>query len=231
LTPNRRVLKARNPPLTPAERSAAVNQRQSIRVGTAAAAGRPSRILAVDLGAISGSAFLTPGDKPLWRSENFTFVASPYDSGLPTRPSLAKTWPTAGRVLARTRNWLDELIRGTEADLLVLEAPFIAVKFNNSTIRQLYGFAAIAAELADRNGICYLEVTTPKVCKFFTGKGAWGGRDAKKAATIRMCGLYGFNTATTDESDAIAVALYAEAILYPQIAADRGVGPLFLKTD
>lgn len=206
-------------------------------------------ILFLDLGAVLGWAAGVPGQRPSWGAVNFTLTRSPYDDHLPQRRREDKNWPPAGRVFARQRLWLEETIVKFDPKLICFESPYIprpvrkvrlangalfgsverkAIPPNLATLRRLLGYPAIVDEVADRLGVPCREVAIADVCQFLTGKGGWGGREAKKQQTQRMCALYGFQTATFDESDALAGLLFCEATLFPAIAQRRGVGPLFI---
>ncbi len=43
-----------------------------------------------------------------------------------------------------------------------------------------------------------------------------------------MCAVYGWHDLTEDEADALALWVYAEAVLFPRAVLKRGVGPLFV---
>jgi hypothetical protein len=196
-------------------------------------------ILALDLGSISGFAAAVAGQEPLWGHEDFR-----------------KGDPSSGELFARLGRWVDALILMFGPGLVSFESPYVppfgkrdvrlangeavnlpgltggakvkGIPFNNATTRRLYGLAAVAEEHCAAAGVPVCEVSTGKVCQFFTSRGSWGGRDKKKAATMRVCHAYGFAAATYDESDAIAVAMYLEALIWPRISQGRGVGPLFM---
>lgn len=197
-------------------------------------------LLTVDLGGVSGFCALAAGHTPIWGHESFV-----------------KGNPPAGRVFVSMGRWVDELLRYFGPALVSFESPYVprfgkrqvrlangevvgnlpgigkqasvqGIPFNNDVTRRLYGFPAIVLEHCDMVEVPVLEVQTGKVCKFFTNSGNWRGRENKKAATMRVCHAYGFAAATYDESDAIAVAMYLEALIWPRASEGRGVGPLFL---
>jgi hypothetical protein len=196
-------------------------------------------ILALDLGGISGFAALTSGREPLWGHEDFR-----------------KGDPSSGELFVRLGRWVDQLIAMFGPSLVSFEDPYIPMfgkkdvrlangeavnlpglaggarvkgtPFNNATILRLYGVVAVVQEHCAAGGVGVYKVSTGQVCRFFTGRGAWGGRDKKKAETMRVCRGYGFDAATYDESDAIAVGMYLEALIWPRISERRGVGPLFM---
>ena len=175
-------------------------------------------ILALDIATTTGAAYAAPGERPQWWHQRFG------------KPGAANG--EIGRLFA---SWLSWLISETKPEWLIFESPFVPPKLNNNTIRRLYGIAFIAESQAFRYGIECREVDTASVAKFFTGKARWKpasnvitSRDAKKAATRRVCERYGWTSVTEDEADALAVLVYAEALIYPEAAIKRGsFGPLF----
>jgi len=138
-----------------------------------------------------------------------------------------------GKVGVLFHDWLDAIMGECGGpDWAVFEAPFIprgAISVNNATIRRLYGLAMIAQMVAHNWGAKCREVDTASVAKHFTGQARWGGREAKKAATRRVCERYGWAPVTEDEADALAVLVYAEALIDPIAASRRGPGPLFVR--
>jgi hypothetical protein len=187
-------------------------------------------ILALDLGWHSGWACCAPGYKPKWGTK----IHKHDDSG---------------QGFASVLDWTNELIDQFSPVLIGLEAPYVPrrsrpIKLGNgaklgatvresippnlAVLRVLLGLPAIVRAVCAKRDVQYLETDTPTVCRFFTGKVSWGGRDLKKQATLRMCQLYGFDVSSFDASDALAVLVYLEALAAPTASRARGVGPLFL---
>lgn len=188
-------------------------------------------LLAVDLGRMSAYAACVPGHAPQFGHRS---VDGKGDAGV----TFLNLW-----------HWLNEIFAQFEPTVAVTEEPYVprftkttrlkggaffskvarpSIPFNNDVVLSLYGMRAITRAAAVQHKIHYQEYEITKVCRFFTGKGSWGSRDAKKAATMRMCQMYGFPAATYDESDALAVLMYAEALIAPRASQSRGVGPLFI---
>jgi len=118
-----------------------------------------------------------------------------------------------------------------QPDWIVRENFYIGggrVQMNPQTIYVLCGIAWQIDLAARERGIECRKVNTSAFTKFFTGKGKYPDRAAKKAATMAMCRIHGWQ-ATEDESDALALLFYAEAKLFPEAAMKRAAGPLFAR--
>jgi hypothetical protein len=72
-----------------------------------------------------------------------------------------------------------------------------------------------------RQQIEVYEARPSEISKFFLGNAKQGGRANKKAATIKMCRLYGWDTVSDDAADALALFAYAEHTIAPQIGSRR----------
>lgn len=170
-------------------------------------------ILSLDIATTTGAAFALPGERPTWRHRRF-----------------GKPGDDDGAIGSQFQGWLLDLIEPPE--WVIFESPFIprgSISVSNATIRRLYGLAMVAQMVAHSWGAKCREVDTASVAKHFTGQARWGGRAAKKAATLRVCARYGWSPVTEDEADALAVLIYAEALIDPMAAARRGVGPLLIQ--
>lgn len=167
-------------------------------------------LLALDTARRSGFAWGNPGDTPQW---------GVYDYG-----------PHAtGEIGARFRAWLGGLVDRVEPDLIAFEAPYLPRgKFANAlTIRRLNGLAFTVETLcAERHIRCY-EASILDIAKYFLGTSALR-RDEKKAATIEMCGRYGWHVTDDNAADSLALWAMAEATIDAAAARRRGVGPLFI---
>lgn len=146
-----------------------------------------------------------------------------------------------GEALSRCRFFLTDQITRYRPSLLCFEAPYVPVPrgpvivragtaaprgkgpppMNPLVLRKLLGLVGLVEEIAFERGIKCRECTTQEFTKFWTGKGAWGGRDAKKDAVMRVCRARGFDVADDNQADALALWHYAEATVAPEIAARR----------
>lgn len=147
-----------------------------------------------------------------------------------------------GEAMAKARYWLSEEASLRLPTLVVYEAPYIPVPrkprlvragtevvgggagpppMNPLTLRKLIGFADLVEEIAHERGIECREYTSGQFTKWWTGKGAWGGREAKKAAVMRLCRLHGYPVADDNQADAVALWHWAERVEAPEIAARR----------
>ncbi len=160
-----------------------------------------------------------------------------------------KTNAATGEVLSLFRDWLEERCRELRPRWIAFEAPYVPqvtparvrsasgqavwtmpsrrTPINIHTLRRLISLCGLVEMVAHQHRIECREELPTKITQSFTGHGNWAGRENKKKATIRMCEVYGWPVANDDEADALALWVYAEAVLYPQAAQRRGAGPLF----
>jgi hypothetical protein len=191
-------------------------------------------VLALDVATTTGWAVGLPGERP---------VCGHHRAG---KPGCA-----GGEVLAQFADWLEALVAAHAPVWIAFEAPYVprvaprrvrarngavitlaphnGPPIDNNVIRRLYGLCGLVELTAHRHRIACREAGSSEICKFFTGNGSWGGRANKKAATMKMAAVYGFPGVTEDEADALALWVYAEAVLFPKAAARRGAGPLFVR--
>jgi len=112
-------------------------------------------------------------------------------------------------------------------DIVCFESPYIAMRGaeiprNAVTIRRLHCYAGMIEAVCWRLRIKVYESRPSEICRHFTGQGSWGGREKKKAATVRTCLAFGWDVAgQVDAADALALFAYAEAVLDPVAAAQR----------
>ena len=186
-------------------------------------------LFALNVATTTGWAYGMPGDRPAFGR---------FRSGKP-RDGL-------GEVLIEFRGWLDRWCAKSEPRMIVFEAPYvprfapkkvrtrtgqvISTAASSSTpidikvIRKLFAMCGLVEMVAHEHGIPCREEQSNVICRHFTGNGSWGGRANKKAATQKMCAVYGWPDVTEDEADALALWVYAEAVLFPK---PRSAGPLF----
>lgn len=161
-------------------------------------------LAAFDLATVTGFAAGKAGGRPVFGHRDF--------SG-----------GSAGTVFARFRDWLSWQLDVIGPDWIYAEEPFVGR--NAYVTRRLYGFRAHAEEIAHRRDIPLTWVQIKTVTEFFVGQ-AGMRRDAKKLATIRMAQRYGHNVTDDNESDALAIWYYGEAIRAPHVR--RTAGSLFV---
>jgi hypothetical protein len=192
-------------------------------------------VLALDVATTTGWACGPPGSRPTWGS----FRAAGRDRGVET-----------GEVLHRFRLWLDERLGDWRPAWVVFEAPYVprtaptrirtrtgevvatlppkSPPIDIKVLRRLISLCGLVEMVAWQHKIACREEASNVICRHFTGHGSWGGRAEKKAATQRMCAVHGWAGVTEDEADALALWVYAEAVLFPPAALRRGAGPLFI---
>ena len=190
-------------------------------------------ILALNVATTTGWAYGMPGDRPAFGH---------FRSGKPR--------DATGEVLAQFRVWLDRCCAKSQPRMVVFEAPYvprfapkkvrtktgqvISTTPSSSTpidiyvVRRLFAMCGLVEMIAYEHNIPCREEQSNVICRHFTGNGSWGGRENKKAATQKMCAVYGFPGLSEDEADALALWVYAEAVLFPKT---RSAGPLFALGD
>jgi hypothetical protein len=173
---------------------------------------RVSGLLALDVATVSGWAYGAPGERPLYGR---------YRAGKPPHEG--------GQILAAFRGWLNWRLAEWRPEWIVFEAPYVPhprspIPVDINVVRRLFAMCGIVEMTAHEHGIRCREEQSNVICKFFTGNGSWGGRANKKAATQKMAAVYGFPGVSEDEADALALFVYAEAVLF---RTRRSAGPLF----
>ena len=169
-------------------------------------------ILALDTATTVGWAAGRPGETPVWGERSFDGRGG------------------NGEVIGKFRQWLNQRCYDLKPTLIVFEAPYIPGRFgkgppmNAATLRRLLALAGEVEAVAWELRIRCLEATVGEISKFFLGNARQGGREAKKAATIKMCGLYGWETVSDNAADGLALWAYAEFVVSPEIASRRLAG-------
>ena len=182
-------------------------------------------ILALDTSSSTGAAWGEIGGSPEWEVIKFK--------------------GEFGEKVSRFRFWLNSKIGEVRPQVLAYEAPYVPVprapKFvksgtlvpvpiggappmNAETIELLCTLVGLVREIAFERGIEPMRVTTLQATQYFTGTTRHGGRAKKKAATIARCRQLGWETASDDVADALAVFAFAEGRLDPIIASRRAAG-------
>ncbi|WP_056033450.1 hypothetical protein [Loktanella sp. 3ANDIMAR09] len=167
----------------------------------------PTKILALDLATTTGWAICTPGVS--MRSGSVRFAGPKEDQAM---------------AFARYSEWLDDIFRENEITAVVYEQPMDPRHMKNpktgrattnfDTIRLLLGLCAVTEA---RSRICGIprifEAPVQSVRKHLLK-----GRPPKgeaKIAVARMLSILGYRPTDDNEADAIAIALFASAILEP----------------
>ena len=90
---------------------------------------------------------------------------------------------------------------------------------NPLVLRRLLAMVGLVEEIAFERGIKCRECVSGEFVKFWTGKGSWGGRDAKKEAVMRVCRQRGYTPLDDNAGDALALWHFAEHVIAPEIAS------------
>lgn len=166
------------------------------------------KLLALDIATIVGFAAGEVGAQPIYGH----FDLKP-----------AGEWP--GRVFSNYRRWLSRQI-----DVLSPTRVFAEDQFHARSMvvaRRLLGLRAITEMLCDERDLPLRWVGVSTLAEFFTGQGHYRNSEAKKAATMVAAERLGWRPAVSDEADALAVFLWGEHQIAPQVAGRRSAGPIF----
>jgi Holliday junction resolvasome RuvABC endonuclease subunit len=167
------------------------------------------KALALDPGGLCGFATGELGELPRW--------------GTHRTPRNVST----GEALSLFAGWLRDLLIAERPDVCCFESPYIPmhgaeIPRNAATVRRLHSYAGMIEAVCWRLKIKVYEARPSEICRHFTGRGSWGGREKKKAATVRTCLAFGWDVAgAVDAADALSLWAYAEAVLDPIAAAQR----------
>lgn len=113
-----------------------------------------------------------------------------------------------GSFIHGARMWLETLIQMERPAIVAYEAPILPQKTSQGAVRKLMGLVCEveAACVGCRSEA--VEVRASAARRFFTGDG--GGKRAEvKARVIGQCRALGWQPASDDEADALAVLAYA----------------------
>lgn len=122
-----------------------------------------------------------------------------------------------GQTFARYFDWLDGTLATIQPAICAFEAPLNVVGQNRSnrptsqtTVRILFGLAAITELALARRGIRTYECNLSTVKKHFAGHGR-----AEKEAMVSRCRQLGWTIENADAADAAAVWAYMKATVDP----------------
>ena len=168
-------------------------------------------LLSLDLATRAGFAHGRIGERPCWGAHDFGRGRS------------------NGEVLDAYLAWLEAKLDAVQPTVVAFESPYMptgphnpfAAPANALTIRRLFAFAGLTEAVCHRRRLRCYEARPSEITRHFLGGPAPRGRAAKKAATIKMCRLMGFDVADDDEADAVALFNYAEAIFSPSMVNHR----------
>lgn len=94
--------------------------------------------------------------------------------------------------------------------------------------KRLYGLRAETIRICHRRNVRLRWVPVSTVHRFFTGIGR-SPAGQKKQATIRVCRNYGWSPQSDNMADALAVWLFAEHAIAPNISGQRSMGTLWAR--
>lgn len=125
---------------------------------------------------------------------------------------------SAGKIGLRFENFLEARIEVLKPAHIVREAPFIhGGPQNHETIFALMGIGWLIETIAARHSIpCYVADTRAAV-RALTGRYKFPTSKAKKRATVAALEMLGFKGITEDEGDALAILIYEEPRLFPEM--------------
>ncbi len=177
-----------------------------------------SGILTLDQSTVTGRVFGEPGCEPLWCHQR-----------------MGKRGAGPAEIADAFDAFLCREIEIFRPGDIIHETPYIGggkIPINPQTILLLAWMAGHIGLVARRYGIRCWQQQTSTAVKFLTGRARYPSRKEKKMATMQACWARGWKT-TEDESDAMALFLFAEFKLYPEASRQRRkvlkmpTGPLF----
>jgi hypothetical protein len=173
-------------------------------------------ILALDPALVTGFAHSEPGERPTWGHQR-----------------LGASGEDTDKISEALEIFLETRIALWQPQYIVRETVYDGP--NPVTNNILGGIGWQIDMQARQHRIPCAKVDSNEFIKWFTShKGKWPGntyeqrRAAKKRATVTTAHTYGWQC-TQDEADALALLIYAEAKLFPEMCAAmrRPAGPLF----
>jgi crossover junction endodeoxyribonuclease RuvC len=168
-----------------------------------------TKILAIDGASTAGFAIGAPGEEPRFSTRQFTGGGA------------------TGEVVGRFCRFMRVTLERHKPTIITYEAPYVPTAWrkgpplNARTVRRLLGLAEIIDAIAWEYQIRCYQATAGEVTAYLTGKANWGGREAKKAATIAAARRWGWAVSDDNQADALAVWAFTESILDPVAAALR----------
>jgi hypothetical protein len=174
---------------------------------------RPEGLLCLDTARRVGWSYAYPGDDVVFGSE-----------------TMGPAGGSVGELLLPFEEWLLGRVVEFGPRYVCYLTPIRTSWDNTNRLQKLFGLAGVVdlvcERLREREGrnIQARQVEDATVCKFFTGKGRWGGTDKKKAAVMAVCKKYSWDTkGDHDAADSLALLTYAEHVLAPKLASKRFV--------
>lgn len=123
---------------------------------------------------------------------------------------VAQAGISVGEFLSAYADWFEGIVDEHQPTGIIFEAPILPAKTNPATVRKLVGLAGITQMLAFERGVRWVREAQPSsVKKHICGSGA-PGKDGVQRAILER----GWQFATDDEADALALWDYAAHIAY-----------------
>jgi Holliday junction resolvasome RuvABC endonuclease subunit len=135
-----------------------------------------------------------------------------------------KAPPTdVGTFMQVFNRWLLAIIKQTNPEIVIFESPILPRQARLTTLRRLYGMAALVQLHCAEQQIRCEEAQPSTIKQFWTGDG-W----AKKPAMIEMAMARGYRVTDDNQADALALRFYMIHQLYPEAARKMrfDLGPL-----
>jgi hypothetical protein len=138
---------------------------------------------------------------------------------------IARPGTDIGPFLLAFDRWLAATIDLYKPTVIVFESPVLLDKTSIGTLRKLYSLAGLTEMIGHALNVRHVrEADTGTVTKWLTGHARYkpvdgmSGRDLKKAAVMQAVQDLGFDPADDNEADALAIWLWAEATLFPDLS-------------
>lgn len=157
-------------------------------------------ITTLDLALHSGAAWGEPGETP----RSVSFQVAPQGS-------------CAGEVNHKFSLWLNDHISVIKPERIGFLSPILMRTDKVNTIYRNFGLPNMVDLVCYRRGLPEPEmISEASALEHFTGSARHGGRDNKKAVTMRMCKMLGWEFTDDDAADALMAFMYMEHKLYPK---------------
>ena len=169
-------------------------------------------VLALDLATVSGFAVGRLPARPVTPMEMAVTKPPQPISGV---KRIGEPGCSLGVFLDQAEQWGRLLFETYRPNGIIIEMPVLPARTTPSTVRKLMGLFGVFNMLAHRNGVVWVREAQPStVKKFICGDGSPG-----KENVMRAISSFGWKYKTDDESDSLALWVYAADLYAKERAA------------